>query len=370
VKASALKILLIRLRLIGDVVLTTPAIRALRQARPDSWITYLVEPGASPVVLPSPHLDEVIVAPLSHGLERWKHDLGLARRLRRDRFDVVVDFHGGPRSSWLALATGAPTRIGYTVKGRSWMYTQRVFRPRGHHLRHSVENQWDLLEALLPGIGRPTREHDFVEMGDDAAAASQVDQRLAEAGVVAGHQLIVVHVGAGNEYRRWPESAFIETVASLVAADPNRRIILTTGAAQAATCRMILEGVQARSGAAGAQVAAWWDLGLSELRNLVGRASVFLGGDSGPAHVAATTGTPMVVIYGPTLPEVWGPWRDPSLVTELVDVGDLPCRPCDQRVCAPGDFRCLRRLDASTVAAAVERALGRQAARLRTDGVR
>ena len=99
------------------------------------------------------------------------------------------------------------------------------------------------------------------------------------------------------------------------------------------------------------------DLGLGELRSLVARARLFLGGDSGPAHIAATTSTPMVVLYGPTTPEVWGPWRGGAVPTETVDVGRLPCRPCDQRVCEPGDFRCLRGVTPDAVTAAAVRAM-------------
>jgi ADP-heptose:LPS heptosyltransferase len=98
---------------------------------------------------------------------------------------------------------------------------------------------------------------------------------------------------------------------------------------------------------------------LAALRSVLARAALFVGGDSGPAHIAATTATPMVVIYGPTLPVVWGPWRDPALVTETVDAGELPCRPCEQRVCGPGDFRCLRGIRPEAVTAAAFRALER-----------
>ncbi len=99
------------------------------------------------------------------------------------------------------------------------------------------------------------------------------------------------------------------------------------------------------------------DLDLGELRSLVARARLFLGGDSGPAHIAATTATPMVVLFGPTTPTVWGPWRADGAATETVDVGELPCRPCDQRVCEPGDFRCLRGIGPETVMAAAARAM-------------
>ena len=125
-----MQVLLIRLRLLGDVVFTTPAVRALRRRFPEARLTYLVERAAAPVVLGNPHLDEVIVIDRTRGVKRLQDDLRLARTLRARRFDVVIDFHGGPRGSWLSWATGAPRRIGYTIPWRSWMYTDRVHRSR------------------------------------------------------------------------------------------------------------------------------------------------------------------------------------------------------------------------------------------------
>ncbi|MCU0257012.1 MAG: hypothetical protein MUF60_09720, partial [Vicinamibacterales bacterium] len=87
------------------------------------------------------------------------------------------------------------------------------------------------------------------------------------------------------------------------------------------------------------------------------RAALYIGGDSGPLHVAATTGTPIVALFGPTLAERSAPWRSRSCVTLTVDAGPLPCRPCDQRRCEPGDFRCLQGVRPATVLAAAERAL-------------
>ena len=98
-----------------------------------------------------------------------------------------------------------------------------------------------------------------------------------------------------------------------------------------------------------------WDL--NELHALVSRAAVYIGGDSGPLHVASTTATPIVALLGPTLPERSRPWRDPRFGAEMVDAGPLPCRPCDQRRCIPGDFRCLTRITPDQVLAAVERVL-------------
>ena len=99
------------------------------------------------------------------------------------------------------------------------------------------------------------------------------------------------------------------------------------------------------------------ELDLQELRALIGRSVLFIGGDTGPLHMAATTATPIVGIYGPTLAARSAPWRAPDTHTISIELQDLPCRPCDQQVCAPGDFRCLTTLTPDRVIAAAERAL-------------
>src|SRR5687767_5724394 len=116
-----MQILIVRLREIGDVVLTTPAVRGIRTRFPDARLTYVVEPAAAPVVIHNPHLDEVIVAPRTRGLAGCAADLALGRRLRTRGYDLAIDFHGGPRASLLTWLSGATTRVGYHVIGRSWM---------------------------------------------------------------------------------------------------------------------------------------------------------------------------------------------------------------------------------------------------------
>jgi lipopolysaccharide heptosyltransferase II len=355
-------ILLIRLRLIGDVVFTTPIIRAMKRAFPQAHLTYVVEPEAAPVVAGNPHLDELIVVPKTRGLQRLRGDLALARRLRAARFDIVMDLHGGPRSSLLARATGAPQRIGYDVKGRSWLYTRTVHRKPGLHPRHSVANQWDLLDAIegWPG-GDPDPARDAVEMPLDPAVDARIAGQLQRAGVAATHALVVIHVSAGNPFRRWPEPAFIRLVAGLASADARRRIVLSSGPSDRPAAARIAAAARTELGARAHQVVDLGEVDLAELQSLVGRSALFIGGDSGPLHVAATTMTPIVGIYGPTLVERSAPWRDPHAISEAVQVTGLPCRPCDQRVCEPGDYRCLTTLTPESVIDAAERALKRSA---------
>ena len=353
-----MNILLIRLRLIGDVVFTTPMPRVLKRVFPGSRITYLVEPAAAPVVTGNPHLDEVIVAPRPAGLARIVADLRLARQLRRSRYDLVIDLHGGPRSAWLALATGARQRIGYVIQGRTWMYTRSVARPRTLRGRHSVVNQWDLLEAI---DGWPARDPDPaldpVEMAADPCAAARIEQRLRNAGIARDDELIVVHVSAGNPFRRWPEPAFTTLVAGLARVSPRRRIVLSSGPSDRDAAWRIAAAATQALGDAADRIVDFGEFDLPELRALVERSRLFVGGDTGPLHIAATTATPIVGIYGPTESVRSAPWRDPRVPTEAVEVAGLPCRPCDQRVCEPGDFRCLTTLRPEDVLSAAERAM-------------
>jgi lipopolysaccharide heptosyltransferase II len=357
-----MRILLVRLRQIGDVVFTTPAVHALRQRFPDAHLTYIVEPPAAPIVVHNPHLNEVLVAPRARGLRGLLGDLALGRRLRAERYDLAIDFHGGPRASLLTWLSGAPERLGYEIAGRSWMYTRRSARPRALRPRHSVENQWDLLASL--GVAPPDRAAFPVEMPIDADAAASVADRLSRAGVARDAALVVVHVSAGNPFRRWPAGAFVELTASLASADPRRRVIVTSGPSESEAAGRVIADAQTRLGGARAgQVLSCGEFSLAELRALLEHAALYIGGDSGPLHVAATTTVPIVGLYGPTLPARSAPWRSGACVTESVDAGELPCRPCDQRVCEPGDFRCLTSIAPAQVLAAAERALARATTR-------
>ena len=353
-----MKILLVRLRLIGDVVFTTPAIGALRRRFPHAHLTYLVEPPAAPVVRHHPALNELIIAERPRGLARWRYDAALARRLRAARFDVAIDFHGGPRSALLTWATRAPQRIGYDLPGRRWCYTTRV--PWTRSLvppRHSVLNQWDLLTPL--GVDAPDRGRDPVTMGEDKAAAASVSERLRAAAIDERAPLIVIHVSAGNPFRRWPATSFATVAATLARENRDRRVIITSGPSEAAAAEAVADEARRLAGDAAPGIVRTGEFNLPELRSLVSRAALYIGGDSGPLHLAATTETPVVALFGPTLPERSMPWRDPAVGAVAIDAGPLPCRPCHQRHCVPGDFRCLTGISPNMVVSAARELLSR-----------
>ena len=204
-------------------------------------------------------------------------------------------------------------------------------------------NQWDLLEAIdgWPGHA-PDPGRDAVQMPLDPVVDAAVADRLRAARVAGESELIVVHVSAGNPFRRWPEAAFVALVTALASANERRRIVLSSGPSDRQAADRIARAAKAALGASRAdRIVDFGEFDLRELKALVERSALFVGGDTGPLHIAATTRTPIVGVYGPTLPERSAPWRDPRLVTESVQVAGLPCRPCEQRVCELGDFRCL-----------------------------
>jgi lipopolysaccharide heptosyltransferase II len=353
------KILLVRLRLIGDVVFTTPVIGALRRRFPDAHMTYVVERGAAPVVAHNPHLSEVIAVPHVRGWRRLVDAAALGRRLRAARFDVAIDLHGGPRSACLTWASGAPRRIGYEIRGRSWMYTDVVARSRELRPRHSVQNQWDLLARVDGSFVSPASpDRDRVEMPVDPDAAAEVSRRLTGWGIGPGARIIVVHVSAGNPFRRWPESQFAELAAGLACGAADRWILITGGPSDRDATARVIAAARAQSPDTAARIVDAEGLSLAELRAVVDRAALYVGGDSGPLHVASTSDVPIVALFGPTLPERSMPWRPAAFAAVSVDAGQLPCRPCDQRRCEPGDFRCLTSIAASRVIAAAESILG------------
>jgi ADP-heptose:LPS heptosyltransferase len=304
----------------------------------------------------------IVLSPRQRGWRGLLADLRLARRLARQRFDLAVDFHGGPRASLLAWLSGAQLRVGYSVAGRGWMYHRRVRRAPGLNPRHSVVNQWDLLAAL--DFPPPDAAVDAVEMALEPTADRAVARRIAEAGLVPSDRLIVMHVSAGNPFRRWPSTAFAEVAAALAASDARHRIVLTAGPSDLNAVQELVKTARARlPDALAGRVLDCGEFSLAELRALAGRAALYIGGDSGPLHIAATTGVPIVGLYGPTLPARSAPWRAASRHIP-VEVMGLPCRPCDQRVCAPGDFRCLSGITPARVIEAAREALTEQAGKM------
>ncbi|MBM3781837.1 MAG: glycosyltransferase family 9 protein [Acidobacteria bacterium] len=338
------------------MVFTTPIPAALAHRFPGSRLTYLVETAAAPVVRHLPEIDDLLVVERPRGLRRVTYDLRLMRELHARQFDLAIDLHGGPRAALLTRASGAPRRIGYDIPGRTWAYTDRVpWTPSLTPPRHSVLNQWDLLAPL--GIGPADPAINAVRMPVSTDDAQAVRQRLIDAGVPGQAAVAVLHVSAGNPFRRWPADRFAALAAALTSDPMSLHVVITSGPSDTAAAAAVTEDARRLSGPLAHRVIRAGEFDLSELAALVSLSRLYVGGDSGPLHVAGTTRTPVVALFGPTLPERSMPWRDPAVPSMAVDAGPLPCRPCHQRTCVTGDFRCLSDISVAQVLDACRRVL-------------
>jgi ADP-heptose:LPS heptosyltransferase len=318
--------LFLRLRLLGDIVFTIPAVTLFKERLPATRLYYAVEERFAEAAGIIPGIDGVITVPSRPGPGDV---LAFRRRLRRLGVDTVIDLHSGPTAALLTRASGAAVRAGFRTANRNWAYNRMVERFDPARPAHSVHNQARLLEAVgIDGAEPPP----YPAL---PASAFAVTPRLEP--LVALRPKAVLHLGAGNRFRDWGEEHFAELAQRLTAEGV---AVVLVGGSEAERLRGArlgrLQNVHDLTG----------PLALRELLALVASAAVYVGADSGPLHAASLTATPLVALYGPNLTAVSGPWRRDRLA---VVESDLACRPCSQRRCKYGTIPCMRDISTDRV---------------------
>jgi predicted lipopolysaccharide heptosyltransferase III len=321
--SSIEKILLVRLRRIGDVVMTTPAVRALKERFPHAHITYLVEEPCRDLVEGNPDLDEVLVYP--RRLSVWAF-LKRMRSLRSQKYDLLIDFHGGPRAFWITLFSSARYKVGHRLKFKHLFYTLTIPRESGSGLTHSVENHFSLVRAA--GVKTDTIPRLILPPSRKGEKA-RVEKLLREKDL-SEKLYFVLHIGAGNQFRDWGPENLKGLLQGLCQRTDSAVVLI--GGPEDKPRALALEKIQPdRIFSLAGQ------LNLREVRDLVEGAVLYIGPDSGPMHIAASTQTPIVAFFGPTLPAHFAPWKARARLLEK----DSPCRPCRQRKCRLQDIPCL-----------------------------
>ncbi len=306
---SAKRILAIKLADIGDVLLTVPALQALRRDFPDAVIDILVPPGSAPVAEMSGVFDEVIRFDKFHFDNRvslldprgYARIARLLRRLRGKHYTDLILLHhlntrwGALKHAFLALASGAPVRIGLD-NGRGW-FLNRSVRDRGFGDVHETE-YWQEL-AIMAGA-RPSFER-------PALRISESDRQWADefmgSNKLSGKPVVLVHPGSGSYSlaRRWFPHRFA-AVADALAIEDQARIVLIGGPNEVDLCRIVATFMVTEPVVAAGQTT------LERLLALLEKASLLVGNDSGVMHLAAAVGTPAVVIFGPSNDRAWRPY--------------------------------------------------------------
>lgn len=338
---SVRRVLLVRLRSIGDTVLTTPSLFALRRFLPQARIDILLEDWVAPVLEGFADIDRVVTFKHNSVLSRAR----AAREVRAARYDVVYNLHGGTTATLLTRASGAKHRVGFAHYQYRRLHNHLAPSSAelwGRAKLHSVEQQL----ALIGWTGVPVSDRPPTRLAVMPEAVASISQKLRDAGFEDGAPLAVIHPAAAFETKQWAVEKFARIAEELA----GRGLVPVAIAAphEAAIVAELRKD-------SGASVVGLTNLSLPEITALAARARLFVGNDSGIAHIAAAAGAPSVVIFGSSNVTHWRPWT--TQPNEIVRQ-ELPCQPCHGYFCAEFEKpECILRVPVERVVGAIDRVL-------------
>lgn len=318
---------------IGDAVMCEPALAALRRRFPDAEVTLLVKPAVAELFTGHPAISKILVYDdrgQHAGLTgKWR----LAQTLRRGRFDLAILFQNAFEAALLAFLAGIPRRYGYGTDGRRLLLSEPITRPARGAIAHQVQYYLGMLRQLgCEHTPAPPRLVLFHE--EDTAMA----RRLAAAGISGAELLIGLNPGSTyGGAKRWLPERFAET-ADRLAGQFNAKVLIVGARGEEPLAQAIAARIKART------VVLSGKTSVRELMAAVKRCAVFLTNDTGPMHIAAAFGVPVVAVFGPTDWRTTAPFGSGhAVVRQPVD-----CAPCLLREC-PIDHRCMERVTVEEV---------------------
>jgi heptosyltransferase-3 len=337
-------VLIIKLRYIGDVLLATPTVRAIKAARPDVRVTMMVNRGTEDVLSGNPDIDELVVLDKGAPAAQWRLIAGLRRR----RFDTVIDLTDGDRSAFLSWISGAPVRIGFNDehRWRGQCYTQVIQPVPG--MGHRIDRDLEVLKPINIQAGSKDLQLWLTPEEEDSA-----DQLLDQLGVQRSQSIVMLQPGARYWFKAWPPERFAELADRLMSqygyqvliGGSDQDIDLAQQIQQMAKSRLIIMAGRTT---------------IKQFAAIAKKSALFIGSDSGAMHIASAVGTPVVALFGPSSPREWGPRGGPVEVLYK----ELDCRSCFHPTCTRGEQNCMRLITIDEVMMAAAGLMGR--ARLAT----
>jgi ADP-heptose:LPS heptosyltransferase len=342
------RILLIRPDHLGDLVLTTPILDALKKQVPHASITMMVGPWSSEVVARHPAIDELLTCRFPGFQRAAQHPLApyallfkTARQLRRGKYDLAInlrpDFWWGTALLYLA---GIPRRVGYNIQpGTPFLTHALPFTQPAHATVSNLRLSSAGLQTLgYPALPEPLTPANyplaFTPTADERAWASQ---RLTDAGVEQNTPIVVIHPGTGGAVKLWRSEAWSHvantlTQAQALAQPP--RIILTGSPSERPLLTEIAQGLTSIP-------IIFSEQSVGQLAALLERAQLVLGVDNGPLHLATAQHRPTLRIFGPTDACIFGPWGDPArhiVIASTQRCPGCPCIPCGRLDFTPDEL--------------------------------
>lgn len=343
------RILLTRMKFIGDVVLTTPVIRSLRNAFPDAYIAYMGEKNAVSLLEHNPHLNEII--PFDFSTPTLIEQPRVSWLLRRRKFDLAVDLFNNPRSALLTRATGASVRVGAERKGRGKLYTIQV-RDDGQP-KTAIEFHNQFIRAA--GV-EPTASHTEIFLTEDEKREAKIYLQWLDYEnnpLDPTKPIVGIHPGATWPAKRWLPERFAE-LADMIAAKLGTQIIITAGPNDDDVVRQVVQH-------SFVNIKVLRSLPLRQLAAIISHCAAYVANDNGTMHIAAALDVPTIGIFGPGEENIWFPYSTEEGHAALRH--DVPCHPCHLDFCnrEGNDYMaCMKLLGVQDVLGRVENAMRRR----------
>lgn len=334
------RVLVVRLRSIGDTVLATPSLTALRRFLPDAQIDILLEDWVAPVLENFDAVDNII----TFQKKDLKSRLQAARQIRRNKYDVAFNLHGGTTATFFVRASGARHRVGYKNYQYSFLYNHLLASSADFWQRektHSAEQQL----ALLGFVGVPVADKQKSRLVVTEQEAEEMDLFLHTYGIDE-KEIALIHPAAAFATKQWSAENFAKVIDYLASRNIFSAVVASPKEEH------IVNEISEKSSAV---FQGFTHLTLPQIKVLASRAKIFVGNDSGIAHIAAAVKTPSVVIFGSSNTNHWRPWTNAP--NEIVYADEVCNHPLDEIRKGSENPKCIRCVTVEAVCEAIERVL-------------
>lgn len=329
-------ILLTRMKYIGDVVLTTPIIRTLREEYPEAHISYLGDAKAVSLLQHNPFLNEII--PFDFSKDSFAYQLKMYALMFSKKFDLAIDLYSNPRSALLTFATRAKMRIGGDSKSRGKFYTHRISDDGS--LKSAIDYHYQSLKPI--GI-QP--KYFTTEIFLTEKEKNEARNVLSTIGIDANRKIVALHPGGTWPAKLWQKEKFAELARKLIT--ENVSVILTGGNNDVEA----VEYVRSNSNAV-----SIGNISLRMISAIYSHCNALVSNDCGVVHIAVAVGTPTIGIFGPGQENIWFPYSSPHKALRE----NVPCHPCHLNVCnrtGNGFMECMKLITVEEVFTAVRERL-------------
>lgn len=337
------RILIVRTDRIGDVLLSTPVIKALRDSYPQAYIAMMVSPYAKEIVEGNPYLDEIIIYDKDYKHKSWMRSIKFSQNLKKRKFDLALILHPTNRAHLVTFLSGIKRRIGYERK-LGFLLTDRIKHTKQLGEKQESEYAFDLVRYL--GI-EPEAKMPFMPIKQESE--NWVEELFAAQGIIPTDKLLGIHPAASCPSKIWPNERFVQ-VADRLTEKYGFKVIYLSGAKDSALVQKTVQQMRYPA------INLAGKTSLSQLASILKRCALFISNDSGPVHIASAVGVPVISIFGRNQaglsPKRWGPLglRDKILHKEV------GCIECLAHNCTK-QFACLRAISVDDVLNAADEIL-------------